>query len=357
MLRSLLALVLVGVLGTSCSGGGAEQPSEVDTGAGPLGDAGSSICASGTRGADDTCQSLICTPAQASWSGACPPLPVVDVAVPLAYGTTSTIAQGYDGSLSHKNNSFFAIDFGVPIGTPVYAARAGIVRDVRSDSTFHCGDPSCSDDANYVVVDHGDGTFAEYYHLSAGSVLVKAGESVCLGEQLGASGITGFTTGPHLHFAVRDGLTQSLPLRFNGVSGGILAPGMTVTSTLQPKPGCSATKPTICRRDLFAIWGVELTSDVPCSLVEFGHDYAILGHAIVHGGRVVLGIWSDVTGKWTNVCVETDASGNFSTHWTWNSGAYNSRSGLMVVAANLDCAFAGTASSVPIRVVPGGILH
>jgi murein DD-endopeptidase MepM/ murein hydrolase activator NlpD len=58
---------------------------------------------------------------------------------------------------------------------------------------------------NLVVVDHGDGTFAQYMHLTENGALVSIGATVSRGDTLGHSGATGLAGYPHLHFVVSGG--------------------------------------------------------------------------------------------------------------------------------------------------------
>ena len=83
------------------------------------------------------------------------------------------------------------IDFEVDSGTPVHAAAGGIV-------TFAGRHPQYG---NLIEIDHGNGLSTRYAHLS--KVLVKKGEIVLRGREVGLSGATGRATGPHLHFEVR----------------------------------------------------------------------------------------------------------------------------------------------------------
>ena len=69
---------------------------------------------------------------------------------------------------------------------------------------------------------HDDGTMALYAHLREGGVLVRVGQRVEKGQQIGLSGNTGFTSGPHLHFALqvnRDMRLVSIPFRMFGPRG------------------------------------------------------------------------------------------------------------------------------------------
>lgn len=130
------------------------------------------------------------------------------------------VIQAPHGTFSHFAGSQDeeAWDWAMPEGTPVLAAREGVVVATRSDCTVGAVDESLKSDANYVIIRHGDGTFAEYQHLRPGGVTVKLGARVTAGQPLGESGNTGFTSRPHLHFSVFhtvDGtLRTTLPVSF-----------------------------------------------------------------------------------------------------------------------------------------------
>jgi len=142
---------------------------------------------------------------------------------PYATGHSYRVLQGFGSRFSHKGLEYYAVDFDMPVGTPVHAAREGIVVMVEESHERGCWERSCSRHANYVVVLHADGTTGEYYHLDHDGVLVEPGSRVARGELIGRSGNTGRTTMPHLHFAVYRattwGRTQSLPLRFVTADG------------------------------------------------------------------------------------------------------------------------------------------
>jgi murein DD-endopeptidase MepM/ murein hydrolase activator NlpD len=75
---------------------------------------------------------------------------------------------------------------------------------------------------------HEDGTMAVYAHLQPESVIVRPGQRVNTGQRLGASGNTGFSTGPHLHFAlqVNRGMELvSIPFRMDAPNGAVTIPG------------------------------------------------------------------------------------------------------------------------------------
>jgi murein DD-endopeptidase MepM/ murein hydrolase activator NlpD len=90
----------------------------------------------------------------------------------------------------------FATDFAMTIGTVITASRDGTVVQVE-ESGIDGGFPN-----NLVVVDHGDGTFAQYMHLTEDGALVEIGDAVARGDTLGLSGATGLAGYPHLHFVV-----------------------------------------------------------------------------------------------------------------------------------------------------------
>lgn len=144
--------------------------------------------------------------------------------LPFALATSFPVSQAYPDRITHLDpSSEHAVDFSMPIGTPIYAARGGIVIEVASDFFDSGLDPSVDGPrANVVRVLHDDGTMSLYAHLSWNSIRVVPGERVTRGEYLADSGNTGFSTGPHLHFVVqrnRDGAIVSVPIEFAGAAG------------------------------------------------------------------------------------------------------------------------------------------
>lgn len=88
------------------------------------------------------------------------------------------------------------VDLGTPIGTPVYAAQSGVVLGT-GNTDLACPGASYG---NWVLIKHNNGLSTLYGHLS--KIDVHAGQSLVLGERIGLSGTTGYSTGPHLHFTV-----------------------------------------------------------------------------------------------------------------------------------------------------------
>jgi len=148
--------------------------------------------------------------------------------LPYGEGVSYPIIQGYGAKLSHVGAERFTLDFGMPVGTPVHAARDGVVVLFEDSHDGGCLREECSGLANFVVVLHADGTTGEYFHLERGSVWVALGARVQRGQLLGFSGDTGYSSTPHLHFGVyrtlADGHTQSVAVRFETRLGAIVAP-------------------------------------------------------------------------------------------------------------------------------------
>lgn len=145
--------------------------------------------------------------------------------LPYADSVSYPVLQAYGSSLSHRGAEYFTLDFGMPVGTPVYAAREGVVLRTEDRFDLSCFKSDCEDLANFVEIRHDDGTVGKYYHLQFGSVVVEPGQRIGRGERIAKSGDTGFSNAPHLHFGVyqplEDGSTQSIAVRF-AVRGGMI---------------------------------------------------------------------------------------------------------------------------------------
>ena len=143
--------------------------------------------------------------------------------LPYAPGTAHKITQGYDGKFSHQGSNKYAIDWQMPEGTPVYAARGGLVVKVKQDSDRGGASMKYDPYNNYVLIRHEDGTLGHYCHLQKGGVVVHPGDIVKTGQMIAHSGNTGFSSGAHLHFCVfmtKDGRERaSIPVKFRDDRG------------------------------------------------------------------------------------------------------------------------------------------
>jgi murein DD-endopeptidase MepM/ murein hydrolase activator NlpD len=126
-----------------------------------------------------------------------------DYAMPFGPGRY-VVMQGPRGTFSHfaGSGSENAVDWTVPQCTIVCAARDGRVVGVKQDSDVGGADQSFRPFANYIMIKHADGTFAEYVHLQKDGAMVNVGDQVTVGQPIGLSGQTGFASKPHLHFDV-----------------------------------------------------------------------------------------------------------------------------------------------------------
>jgi len=123
------------------------------------------------------------------------------------------------------HHDYPAIDLPVGTGTPAYAVRAGTVTVIN--------DSSCGRGINLTGT---DGAIYTYCHFSSWSV--SNGASVSAGQQIGLTGNTGNSTGPHLHFGIRTGSTRRCPQNFLlALYDGVTPPA----ATSLPTTGCYYT--------------------------------------------------------------------------------------------------------------------
>jgi murein DD-endopeptidase MepM/ murein hydrolase activator NlpD len=148
--------------------------------------------------------------------------------LPFPKGTRYRLIQSCNGDFSHHGAQRYALDFVMPEGTPIAAARDGVVVFVAESSNRGGPSEALREYDNRVVIQHSDRTLGIYAHLRKNGVLPEVGARVRAGEVIGYSGNTGYSTGPHLHFMVTKGTTvgedQSIEVRFASASGTVSCP-------------------------------------------------------------------------------------------------------------------------------------
>lgn len=120
------------------------------------------------------------------------------------------------GSTNHAG-----IDYAVPVGTPVVAPAQGVVKEIGQSPSR----------GKFVVLSHGSGTETHFYHLSDNKIK-EIGELVNKGELFAKSGNTGHSSGPHLHYGVKENgkFVDPNKGRFKGDLGGVLADAENIES-------------------------------------------------------------------------------------------------------------------------------
>jgi murein DD-endopeptidase MepM/ murein hydrolase activator NlpD len=154
----------------------------------------------------------------------------VAYALPLYQDSGWRLGQVFHGGFSHNDEqNRYAVDLVVAEGTPVLAARGGVV--MQTSAGFDRGGlnkEKYADRANLIRILHDDGSMGVYAHLRENGALVRAGQKVGLGQVIAYSGNTGYSSGPHLHFCVqvnRGMRVVSIPFRLVGANGYLPLPG------------------------------------------------------------------------------------------------------------------------------------
>lgn len=139
------------------------------------------------------------------------------------------LGQGFHGGFSHSDEqNRYAVDLVVIVGTPVLAARGGLVMQVESGfDAAGLNRRRYGTRANLVRILHDDGSMGVYAHLKENGVYVQVGDHIGIGQQIALSGNTGYSTGPHLHFCLqvnRGMRLVSIPFRMVGDNGFLPLP-------------------------------------------------------------------------------------------------------------------------------------
>jgi len=159
---------------------------------------------------------------------------------PWPTGQQFIISQGFHGQTTHNSpDAIYAVDIPMPVGTPIVATREGVVMEVQQDYYGAGQDRErFGARANAIRIHHADGSMAIYAHLDVESALVQPGDVVLAGETIARSGNTGFSSGPHLHFAIQVNAgmrLESIPFRFLQAGGKLVEP-LTATRITGVRP-------------------------------------------------------------------------------------------------------------------------
>lgn len=139
----------------------------------------------------------------------------VSIAGRNAYSPNAKTFSSYGGGMLNMpvqgvitqrySSGHLAIDIANKTGTTIFAADGGTVI-TASTGSYNSGY------GNYIIIKHNSGLTTLYGHLS--KVYVTVGQQVLRGESIGALGSTGRSTGPHLHFEVRNGKYKDNPFKY-----------------------------------------------------------------------------------------------------------------------------------------------
>ena len=129
---------------------------------------------------------------------------LVKFGLPFLGNRTYKIEQGYNGKYSHSTaGKEYALDINLSVGDTVCAAYDGVVVYVEKKYEKSGTTKKWIPLSNQIILYHPScGLFSNYSHLKKNSVFVEEGDSVKIGQPIGLVGMTGFTSGPHLHFEV-----------------------------------------------------------------------------------------------------------------------------------------------------------
>lgn len=130
-------------------------------------------------------------------AAAAPPLQL-----PWACDDSYPVTNGHQTN-THTGMDAWAWDFGLPVGTEVVAPADGVVRLIKMNSSQGGCNSAYANDANYVVIEFGDGTEALLMHLQQNSSDLGVGQAVKQGDVVGRVGLTGWVCGAHLHFQIQ----------------------------------------------------------------------------------------------------------------------------------------------------------
>ncbi len=258
--------------------------------------------------------------------------------IPFQYGFKTSVTQGFHGLYTHKGDEAYAVDFSCETGDPIAASRSGKVLHVKEDSDEGCSDASCTDMANYVTIDHGDGSFSEYGHLQHLGALVEVGDDVCAGDVIALCGSTGYSLSPHLHFSVLDQSRRTLPVQFAeprlNRGFGFAIPDAKYTSQNGLRASCKKVDYSPLSRNAFAHQGIVLSEDLN---IDFPREATIVkGDYFGDHPYIAIHRRSVLSKEWTASCYPV-SDGKFEALIDWKDIDPLGHYFVMMVGANKYC--------------------
>lgn len=219
--------------------------------------------------------------------------------LPFPAGMRFEVYQGNGGDFTHGGFNRYAWDFGLPENTPVCAVAGGRVVRVKQDSGTGGVETTHFASANTVILDHGHGIFTQYLHLRRASVIVGEGDLVAAGQVIAASGNTGFSSTPHLHFQVQDASGQSVAARFVDVDGdGVPRESRFYTSGNDGKGTSNFAGDSRFPLEAFARNQIILTNtNLPGHLLRSHAQYELAGKVLHPARQVAVFVMAPTGGK------------------------------------------------------------
>ena len=283
---------------------------------------------------------LTCSSNTKEMNGKCISKDIVWTYLPFQYGFNIAASQTSNGFVSHNAGMLNAVDFPTPENTTIVAAISGIIVQVVENHSTGCPTSACQNESNFIVIDHGDSTFAMYAHLTVNGSLVEVGDSVDAGQNIALSGNTGWSTGPHLHFEIKDLTGNSMPLlfyEFENISGGSPFWGISATSeNIYVNSGLTFDYSS-CQSNQFITMGIQLNSSIPCSVAELDRAYVLTGQTFSPQNRFGVAQYDSDDSQWVYTCYAANADGTFTIDLEWDSTIFTESSYLMIYSADANC--------------------
>lgn len=177
--------------------------------------------------------------------------------------STYSVSQTWGGTYSHNSvGREHALDFPMSLNRPIWPVAQGRVMAVKEDSNTNCTS-NCSD-ANYVLIDHGNGFYGKYFHFCQNCVDVSIGQDITSSQtQIGRAGNTGWSTASHLHFELVDWEENcTVKYGFANINSGARTALTVGTSYTSANSGGSAITASTITGSTYKNAGVTLTSSI-----------------------------------------------------------------------------------------------